>query len=462
MGYDFPLFPIADNPEYLQMMKRSLCPLLIPLISMCVVSPTFVSAEVVTCADHSIVASAVRTPGDIQAFVQCAYEYVQEEGFSEARRAFNEDERWRHGPIYIFVSEVTPMTEMARAFVFPPDPSGEGEPWGLLIDVYGNDIIREVIRVVDSVGEGWIYYSITNPATGRDEPKNSYVKSIDWDGTPAAIGAGIYRRDIPGTCNSEEVNAMLLDSDPSNERLKEFVRCAAMELEMKGYFAIDTLTTEPRWRSDSIYLFALDTDGYTLFSGEPYSQQILSLISTLLGDTQFSGDPNSQGSGIPELDNKLVEELFSLFSILLGDTQFGGDPNGQGSGIPELDNIPVEELFSLISILLGDPNGHGSGVPELNNMPEEELLSLISTLLGDTQFSVDLYSQESIVSELEGTVEDHEVVSVADAFGETFLYYSRRNPSTEMMQQKVTFVKRTVSFGLPILIGAGYYLEEGP
>ncbi len=463
MGYDFPLFPIADNPEYLQMMKRSLCPLLIPLISICAMAPTFGVDEPPSCTDHSIAASAVRTPEDVQAFVQCAYEYVRAKGFGEARRAFHEDERWKHGTIYIFVSEVTPVSDQTRSFVFPPDPSREGLTFRrLLVDAFGNNYYKERHRILSIVEEGWIYYSFTNPETGRDEPKASYVKSIDWNGTPAAIGAGIYRRDIPGTCNSEEVNAMLLDSDPSNERLKEFVRCAAMELEMKGYFAIDTLTTEPRWRSDSIYLFALDTDGYTLFSGEPYSQQILSLISTLLGDTQFSGDPNSQGSGIPELDNKLVEELFSLFSILLGDTQFGGDPNGQGSGIPELDNIPVEELFSLISILLGDPNGHGSGVPELNNMPEEELLSLISTLLGDTQFSVDLYSQESIVSELEGTVEDHEVVSVADAFGETFLYYSRRNPSTGMMQRKVTFVKRIVSFGLPILIGAGYYLDEGP
>ena len=232
------------------------------------------------------------------------------------------------------------MTEMARAFVYPPDTLREGDPWGLFIDAYGNDYFKELYRIVNSVGDGWIYYSIANPETGRDEPKASYVKSIDWDGTPAAIGAAIYLRDIPGTCASEEVNAMLLDGDPSNERLMEFVRCAAMELEIKGYFAIDTLTTEPRWRSDSIYLFALDTDGYTLFSGEPYSQE-----------------------------------------------------------------------FS--------------------------------------------------VSELEGTVEDHDNVSVADAFGETFLYYSRRNPSTGMMQQKVTFVKRIVSFGLPILIGAGYYLDEG-
>ena len=317
-------------------MKRSLCPLLIPLISMCVVPPTFGAAEPPSCADHSIVASAVRTPGDVQAFVQCAYEYVRAKGFREARRAFHEDERWKSGPTYLFVADAT-----ERLIVFPPDPSREELSLGPLVDVFGNEFFSEGQRIVNNFGEGWLYYSFPNPETGRDEPKASYVKSIDWNGTPAAIGAGIYRRDIPGTCASEEVNAMLLDSDPSNERLMEFVRCAAMELEMKGYFAINTLTTQMRWRSDSIYLFALDTYGYTLFSGDPYSQ--------------------------------------------------------------------------------------GSGVPELS-MPGEE----------------------------------HDDVSVADAFGETFLYYSSRNPSTEMMQRKVTFVKRIVSFGLPILIGAGYYLDEGP
>ncbi len=311
---------------------------------MCVVSPTFVTAEVVSCADHSIVASAVRTPRDVKAFVQCAYEYVQEMGFDEARRAFYEDERWRSGPIYVVVPAIhlshSDADETARSIVFPPNSSLEGEPWGLLIDVFGVNWFKEQYRIVNSVDEGWIYYAFTNPETGRAEPKLAYIKSIDWDGTPAAIGAGIYRRDIPSTCNSEEVNAMLLDGDPSNERLMEFVRCAAMELEMKGYFAINTLTKEPRWKHESIYLFAIDTYGYTLFSGDPYRQ-------------------------------------------------------------------------------------------------------------------------EDIMSELSMTGEDHDAVSVADAFGETFLYYSRRNPSTEMMQQKVTFVKRTVSFGLPILIGAGYYLDEG-
>ncbi len=256
-------------------MKHRLPLFLIPLILVCTAAPALVAqgdAEPLSCADRSITASAVRTTEDVQAFVQCAYELVQEVGFEEARRAFNEDERWKSGPIYIFVSEATPMSDQARLFVFPPARSREGSSLGLLIDAFGNDYYKEQHRIVSSFGAGWLYYSFTNPATGRDEPKASYIKSIDWEGNLAAIGAGIYRRDIPGTCESEEVNALALEATPSNERLQEFVRCAAMELKSQGYFATRGLSSDPRWRNGSIYLFGLDTYGYTLFSGDPYSQ----------------------------------------------------------------------------------------------------------------------------------------------------------------------------------------------
>ena len=330
-------------------MKPSLPQSLISLILLCVAAPVLVAqggAEPLSCADRSITASAVRTPEDVQAFVQCAYEFVQEVGFEEARRAFHEDERWRSGPIYVFVDEVTKMRLDARAFIFPPDPSLEGQPWGPLIDAFG-DYYEELYRVMSVVDEGWLYYAFRNPATDREEPKASYVKSIDWEGSPAAIGAGIYRRDIPGTCESEEVHAMGLEAAPSNERLREFVRCAAMELESQGYFATRALSSDPRWRNGSIYLFGLDTYGYTLFSGDPYSQWY--------------------GLIAPELSDHL-------------DGPFGG----------------------------------------------------------------------------------RDVVSVGDTFGETFLYYSTRNPFTGMLQRKVTFVKRVVAYGLPILVGSGYYLDEDP
>ena len=309
-------------------------------------SVTFTSmdaGERVICADRSVSARAVRTTGDVQAFVQCAYEFVQQAGFEEARRAFHEDERWKSGSTYVFVSEHTPISDQARSLVFPPNPSREGTTHQqLLLDAFGSDVLEERYRILSSFGEGWLYYAFSNPATGRDEPKASYVKSIDWDGTPAAIGAGIYLRDIPGTCESDEVNAMDLEADPSDERLREFVRCAAMQLESKGYFATIPLATDPRWKHGSIYLFGLDTNGSALFSGDP-----------------DSGQP-------------------------------------------------------------------GGGASELNDM-------------------------------LDGPFGGGDVVSVGDAFGETLLYYKARNPATGEMQRKVTFVKRVVALGLPILVSAGYY-----
>ena len=75
-----------------------------------------------------------------------------------------------------------------------------------------------------------------------------------------------------------------LEAAPSPVRLQEFVRCAAMEFESEGYFAVRALTVNPRWRSRSIYLFGLDTYGNVLFSGDPYSNQGYGLTAPELND----------------------------------------------------------------------------------------------------------------------------------------------------------------------------------
>ena len=86
-------------------MMRSHCLFLLISLAPILVSPTWVSAD--TCRERSVAAGAVRTTDEVQAFVQCAYELVQAVGFDEARKAFNEDERWKSGPIYVFVDEMT-------------------------------------------------------------------------------------------------------------------------------------------------------------------------------------------------------------------------------------------------------------------------------------------------------------------------------------------------------------------
>ena len=221
------------------------------------------------CSDRNIAASAVRTQSDVRSFVECAAEYLAEHGTAEARRAFNEDERWKHGPTYVFVDGIAKSGTDAKTFVYPPDPSREGGVWGVSIDDFGNDLFYEIYRMTQVVDAGWTYYSFPNPATGRRSPKASYVIETDWDGEPAVIGAGIYSRDWPGTCYPDEVSAEVLHQTPSPETLREFVRCAAQAVEADGYFAKREIERDPRWTDGQHYVYVLDMLGNQVMSGQP-------------------------------------------------------------------------------------------------------------------------------------------------------------------------------------------------
>ncbi len=195
---------------------------------------TFVSASAQDCESHSIVASAVQTPSEVRAFVRCAKAYLEEMGPAEAYRAFHHDERWRGGQIYIFVNEKIPSSYESTVFVHPIRRDKEGETWGALPDQFGDDIIAEGVRIVQANGRGFWYYAFSHPVTGLVEPKVSYVEAVDWKGSEAFMGAGIYLADIPGSCHAVDVNAEGLTADASNSRLERFVRCAALEVESLG------------------------------------------------------------------------------------------------------------------------------------------------------------------------------------------------------------------------------------
>ena len=46
----------------------------------------------------------------------------QQMGFAEARRAFNEDVRWKSGPTYVFVDEMTPVPGASPCIRLPTRP----------------------------------------------------------------------------------------------------------------------------------------------------------------------------------------------------------------------------------------------------------------------------------------------------------------------------------------------------
>lgn len=312
--------------------------------------PPGLAAASTTCSDKHVAAVAIQDRADIRAYVECAAEYVREHGTEEARRAFHEDERWRYGPHYLFVRllAIPEQGVLSKVVVFPPAPSREGIEGTQVHDIddrYFLDYFRELHRVLGTVDAGWLHYFFTNPTNGNVEPKSSYVVEIDWDGQRVAIGAGIYERDLPGTCNRADVNAMALEADPSDQRLREFVGCAAMVVESRGYFAKTELEEDSRWSEGSVYVFVLD----------------------LLGNQIMSG------SSVRVNGNQLHE--------------------------------------------LGGQRGRTD------------------------QFG------------------DRDVVDVTNTFGETQIYYRAFNPQAGSYQRKVGLLKRVVAQGIPVIVGAGYYLD---
>lgn len=66
----------------------------------------------------------------MQAFVECARQYVQEMGFDEAYLAFPNDPRWRSSSVHVFVGELQPSAAEATVFAHPAFPHMEGTQWG--------------------------------------------------------------------------------------------------------------------------------------------------------------------------------------------------------------------------------------------------------------------------------------------------------------------------------------------
>ena len=316
----------------------------VPAVALCFSAQLLAHGVDVGCSDRMVVASQVSTREDVKAFVRCAHEFVLRVGTQEAYRAFHNDERWLSGPTYVFLLEAGKSAEDATIILNPQFPDREGGVWGSLPDLYGDDIVADAARVIRLNGEGWWYYAFPNPQTGAQEPKASFIASIEWNGYSAMIGAGVYERDLPGSCGPEYVSATGLASEPTRARLREFVRCAALEVEAGGYGARQALETS-RWSAGSIYVFVVDMDGNQVLTGNRI--RINGAAPHEWGGRSDPGD------------------------------QFGG----------------------------------------------------------------------------------RDMASVGHTFGEAFLYYDSLNPMTGASGRKVALVKRVVAQGVPVLVGAGYYVD---
>ena len=82
--------------------------------------------------------------------------------------------RFNQGDTYAFIMD---MKGIWRCF--PPKPAAEGQSAYEIVDPDGKKMLPEQIEIAKSAaGQGWVQYRWNNPATGKIQPKRSFVKAV--------------------------------------------------------------------------------------------------------------------------------------------------------------------------------------------------------------------------------------------------------------------------------------------
>ncbi len=180
------------------------------------------------------------TPAEAQAMAEAAAAYLTANGPDVAYPAFNDAPEWHDRDLYVFViaNDGINLAHGANAALIGTNLSD-------LVDRNGVYFVRDFLAVETA---GWVDYVYTDPVTGTDEPKRSYVIRLG----DLIVGVGAY----------------LVGNRASLAEAETMAKAAADLLATVGPdAAFAAFNTAPEWRERDLYVFAIRADGITVAHG---------------------------------------------------------------------------------------------------------------------------------------------------------------------------------------------------
>ncbi|QQP89765.1 cache domain-containing protein [Skermanella sp. TT6] len=123
------------------------------------------------------------TRDEVEALTLKAAALIESQGIEAAREAFNRAGEFRFGEIYVNVIDFT-----GTWLAYPPRPAGVGQNVVNLKDADGRFMVKDILKVAQESGHGWVSYRWLNPVSNRIEPKTSFVKRVPGKDLVAYIG----------------------------------------------------------------------------------------------------------------------------------------------------------------------------------------------------------------------------------------------------------------------------------
>lgn len=181
------------------------------------------------------------TPAEAQAMAEAAAAYLTANGPEIAYPAFNDGPEWHDRDLYVFV-----IADGGVNLAHGANPALIQTNIADLVDRNGVYFVREFLEVETA---GWIDYVYTDPITGLDEPKTSYVIRLG----DLIVGVGAYL--LPE-------RASLVEAQVMAEAAADLLATAGPDT------AFAAFNTAPEWRERDLYVFVIRiADGMTVAHG---------------------------------------------------------------------------------------------------------------------------------------------------------------------------------------------------
>jgi len=212
-----------------------------------------------------IVGSGIYTDQIERAFVEemvkDAAEKLQQNGKDALPLFYDQTGPFIAKDAYIFVYDMNGIN-----LAHPALPNLVGRNLLDMKDTKGKFILREMLKLVETKGSGWIEYMWPKPGESISTAKSAFVTKAKMGDKWVLVGSGVY------LSNARKENPA--GKKMTAAQLMQLVRQGAVALEKDGERALPEFRKKgSKWFSDNTYLFVFNMEGNRIFhAAEPESE----------------------------------------------------------------------------------------------------------------------------------------------------------------------------------------------
>jgi signal transduction histidine kinase len=366
------------------------------------------------------------------------------------------------------------------AYIFVIDPNGvdlvnpgfpnlEGRNILDVKDTQGKQPIREMLKVAETTGSGWVDYMWPKPGENVSTQKSAYVAKAKIGEQWVLVGCGVYLADAPKAVSAER--------KMTAPELMALVREGAAILEEKGEKAYPEFREKgSKWFHGDTYFFVWTMDGTRVFHaadpagegqnvsgmkdilGRPIGKMILAAAASPSGEGWVHYMYPEPGDIFPTWKSTFVKRVNSS----------SGKQYILGCGIynMQMDRAFIEDVVNQAAVLVAHWGEYAFNQLRDRTGPY---------VFMDTYVFVDAPDGTALVNpgqpslegkniidlrDVKGKAVTQEFISAALKDGSAWVDYYWYKPGSNTPAPKLTYVRMVQSGEETYIIGSGFYTEQ--